>query len=86
MAVKQIEYSRFEQRSVIKFLEVDKRKQCEIYKWMYDAYGEECLSQKMFTNGLNIGLSPWALMKMTIYGEETYWLSGKEKVLGAAIS
>ena len=27
-----------------------------IYRRMYDVYGEACFSQRMFTNGLNMGL------------------------------
>ena len=42
--------------------------------------------QKMLTNGLNMGLPLRARVKKTVHGVETHWLSGKEKVLGAAVS
>ena len=47
-----------------------------------------CFSKKkkMFTNGLIIGLPLEASVEKLVYGVETYWLSGKEKLLGAAIS
>ena len=35
-----------EQRSVIKYLLAEKCKPCEIYRRMYDVYGEECFSQE----------------------------------------
>ena len=53
----QRERSRYEQRSVIKFLLAEKGKPCEIYRKMCYVYEEVCFSQKMFTNGLNMGLS-----------------------------
>ena len=40
MLAYQIECSRLEQRSLIKFVEAEKCKSCEIYKRMYDMYGE----------------------------------------------
>ena len=54
-------------------------------------FTEECvmctekhaLVQKMFTNVLNMEFPRRARVKGTV---ETHWLSGKEKVLGAAVS
>ena len=37
----------------------------------------------MFTNGLNIGLALQGWVEKRVHGVETYWLSGKENVLGA---
>ena len=44
---------------------------------MCNVYGEECFSQKMFVNGVNMGFPLEAQIKKTIYGVETYWLSSK---------
>ena len=41
------------------------------------------LAKKMFTNELNMGLPLWVLI---VYRVETYWLSSKDKVLGAVVS
>ena len=51
--------SRLKQWSVMKFLVVEKCKQCEIYRKMCDAYREGCFCQKKtnFINGINLGLS-----------------------------
>ena len=48
------EYSRFEQKSVIKILLANKYKPCQIYRRLCDMKGE-CFSKK-FTNGLNSDL------------------------------
>ena len=40
----------------------------------------------MFTNGLNMGLPLWDWIEKTVHGMEMHWLSGKEKVPGAAVS
>ena len=40
----------------------------------------------MMTNGLNMGLPLWNWVKKIVHWVETYWLHGKEKVLGAAFS
>ena len=40
----------------------------------------------MFTNGQNIALPLQAKVKKIVHKMETYWLSSKEKVLGAAVS
>ena len=40
----------------------------------------------MFPNGLNMGLPLWASVEETVVGEETHWLSGKEKVPDAEVS
>ena len=54
---------------------------------MCNVYGEACFSKKkMFTNGLNMGLTLWAWTEKTVHGIETHWLSCKEKVLGATDS
>ena len=51
---------------------------------MCDEYGEICFSQKMFTNGLNLGLS--LRVKKTVHGVGTSWNTGKEKVSKAVVS
>ena len=53
---------------------------------MWGVSREVCFSQKMFTNDLNMGLPLRACFEKTVYGEETCWPSGKEKVPDAAIS
>ena len=58
MGTNQTKSSRFEQRSVKKFLVAEKCNPCEIYRRMCDVYREACFSQKMFTNGLNMSLQP----------------------------
>ena len=45
MATNQLEYSRLEQKSVIKLLVVEKGKSCEIYKRMCDVNGEVYFSK-----------------------------------------
>ena len=49
--------------------------------WCVDVYEEAyfSLKKKKFINGLNMGLSQWAWLKKTVHGEETPWLSSKEK-------
>ena len=55
IATYQTECSRLEQRSVIKFLLVEKCKPYEIYKRMCNECWEACFCfKKMFTNGLNM--------------------------------
>ena len=56
MVANQTEFTRLEQRSVIKYLMTENCKPCEIYKRMCDVYGEACFSQKFITKGSNIGL------------------------------
>ena len=46
MLANQIECTRFEQRSVIKYLVAEKCKLCEIYRRICDVYGEACFSLK----------------------------------------
>ena len=53
---------------------------------MRGRFGEACFRKKMLKNALNIGLTQWALVKMTVHWTETYWLSAKEKLLGATVS
>ena len=53
---------------------------------MSDVYREACFLPKMFPNGLNIGSLLRARIEKTVYGIETHQLSGKEKVLEAAVS
>ena len=51
------ECTRLEQRSIIKFLLVEKCKPCEIYNRLCDVYGEAYFSKKkIFPNGLNVAL------------------------------
>ena len=75
----QTECSRLEQRSVIKFLLAEKCKPCEIYTRMCIVYREAWLSQRLLTNGLNIGLPLRVRVKKTVNGAETHWFSGKKK-------
>ena len=56
------------------------------WKNVCDVYRETCFRQKMLTNGLNLGLLLQAWVEKIVYGAEMHWLSGKEKVLGVAIS
>ena len=86
MAADQVECFRLKQRSVIKFLLVEKSKPYEIYRKICDVHREECFSQKMFANRLNMGLSLSAWIKKTVHGVETHWLSSKEKVPDAAVT
>ena len=86
MAKNQTDHSRFEQKSVIRFLMAKKCKPCHIYTRMCDVWRKTCFSQKMFTNRLNIGLLLWDWMEKTVHRVETHWLSSKEKVLGAVVS
>ena len=46
MVENQTEYSRLEQRSVIKFVMAEKCKSCEIYWRTCDVNGEECVCLK----------------------------------------
>ena len=74
-----------EQRSVIKFLVVEKYKSCKIYfKKTCDMYGEACFSKKK-------KLYKWAkhvfaIISLTVHGRKRYWLSSKEKVSAARVS
>ena len=61
-------------------------KPCKIYRRMCSVYREACFSLKMFTQQLNMGLPLLALVEKTVNGVETHRLSGKEKVLGTAVS
>ena len=78
--------SRLEQRSFIKVLVAEKCKPHEIYWRIHDMYQETCFSQKIFANGQNMGLPLWAWVEKTVYGVETHWLFGKEKIPGTAVS
>ena len=51
-------------RSIFKFLMAEKCKSYEIYGRMCE---EVYLSQKMFTNGLNMGLPLWAWVEKTVF-------------------
>ena len=53
--------------------------QCDIYK-------ESCFGEKMFTNGLKMGLSLLVWIEKTVHEVEIHWLSSKEKVPGTAVS
>ena len=44
------------------------------------------LDKKILRNGLDMGLPLQTWVKKTVYGMETCRISGKEKVLGAAVS
>ena len=60
MPANQTQCSWHKQRSVIKSLLAEKYKPYKIYRRMCDMYREACFSQKMFTNGLNIGFAQQA--------------------------
>ena len=45
MVANQTQCSKFQQRSIMKFLVADKYKPCEIYRRMYYVYGEACFSK-----------------------------------------
>ena len=42
--------------------------------------------KKMFTNELNVGLPRGVWVEKTVYGVQTHWLSGTEKILDEAAS
>ena len=48
MVANQTEFSRIEQMSVAKFLVTEKYKPCEIYRGMYEAYGEASLIKNVY--------------------------------------
>ena len=54
----------------------EKCKQCEIYRRIYDMYGER-FSQKSNVYKWAMGLPLWAWIKRIVHGVETYF--GKEK-------
>ena len=56
------------------------------HKNVWCVWREVCFRQKLFTNGLNMGLLLWARVKKIVYGVKTHWLSGKEKVPGIVVS
>ena len=78
----QREHSRLEQKSVINFLVTVKCKPCEIYSRICDVYWEAYFTQR--------NLNKWAkhrfITKSLSQKMETHWLTGKEKVLGTAVS
>ena len=78
MVANRAEYSKLEQKSVIKVLVAEKCKPWEIYKKLWDVYRETSFSKKK--KKAKMGFSQQALVKMRVDG-----LSGKEKVLGAAV-
>ena len=75
MAVNQTEWSRWEERSVIKCLvTADQRKFTDYVMWAE----KPVLVKKIYTNGLNISLSRQVYVKKTVNRVETHWWSGKE--------
>ena len=78
MVKNQAEWSRLEQTSMINFFLVEKCKPCEIYWRMFNVYGEACFNQKMFINGLIMGLSLRGRVEKTVHGVEIHWLWGKK--------
>ena len=56
----------------MKFLLVKKCKSCKIYRRICDVYGEACLSQKMFTNGLNM---EWQYFTLFIENPHKIWVN-----------
>ena len=56
MKENETECSRLKQRSVIKFPVAEKSTPYEIYRRIYDVYGDKYFSQKKFTNRLHIVL------------------------------
>ena len=61
--------------TVITFLVTEKCKPSEIYRRMSNVYIEVYFSSKLFTNE---PLQAW--VEKTVFGLETFWLFGKEKV------
>ena len=49
-------------------------------------YTEACSNQKIFENRFYMDFPLWAWMENIVYRVKTHWLSGKEKVLGTAVS
>ena len=43
------------------------------------------LIKKTYTIGLNMGFPLRAWVEKKVYGVETHWFSGKEKILGIAV-
>ena len=58
-------------------LATEKYKQCEIYGKVFDVYIEACFSQKMFSNGINMGLPLQARVIDNFNRAATWRLSGK---------
>ena len=77
------EYSRLEQRSIIKFFLEEKCKPCEMYRRMCDVYGKACFNSRILTNELNMGLPLGTCAEKTVHEVKTYWHSGKVKVSAA---
>ena len=82
MTTYRTDYSRLEQRSVIKLLLAEECKQCEINRRMCHVYGKSCFSPKSITNWLNNGLPVWARGRKIVHRIETLY---KENVPGEAI-
>ena len=70
----------------MKFLVAEKRNLSEIDWRMCDVYGKASFSLKNVYNGLDMALQVSTGVEKTVYGVETHWLSGKEKVTDAAVS
>ena len=71
MKVNQTEYSWLEQRSVIKFLEVEKYIRYEIYTRMFDVYKEACFSQKSIYKWIRRGFATTSLSQKDSRWSET---------------
>ena len=81
MAANQTECSKLDQRSVIKFITIEKCKLCEIYKWMCGVYKEkQVLVKNILTNGLNMSLTLWSRVKKTIEWKHTSTVKKKFQV------
>ena len=63
-----------------------KCKPSEIYRRMCDVYRKTCFSQKLFRNGLNMGLPLRVWVKKKVNWVERHWVSGKEKVPDTDVS
>ena len=57
----------------------------EIFEIYSDVNKEASFSQKVLTNGVNIGLPQRTLVETTVHRVETRWLSSKESVPGEAV-
>ena len=72
MVANKTECSGVEQRSILKFLVAKKCKPWEIYRRMWNVYGEVCFSKKIFTNRLNMSFPLRAWIESPVHEVETH--------------
>ena len=72
MTENQMEYSRLEQKSLIKFLVTENCKSCEIYTRMCDLYGEAYLVNKNVYKWAKHGFATICLVEKKVMGVETH--------------